>query len=771
MKITNRVRILSILLLQFVLLLIWGGYRYKTLDGFYGEYRGVDDKYFSVYGENDALKDGYFVDESFGKEGVFTCGPYLKLPKGIYQITVFYEAIGTGHTCAAYDEDSEYFALGLKGDTIILNQEQTVKSFAIWVERELEYFEIRTYYGGNGSLLIKQIVIEEKSVGAVYPVVKTALLIVLIDLVAIYIYMVKKRLLSTKSAITALILFGVICIASAPALKSNMVNAYEYTDFHYWLMRIEGLKDGILAGNIPVRIQPNWLNGYGYATSVFYGDLLLGFPAFLRIMGFSIQETWNIYVILINTTTCLIFYFCTKGIFKSRTVAILGSTLFTLSSYRLAHLIVSPKGGTTLALIMVPLVVYGMYLVFYNPKSRKSWLCISIGMTGAIQSHLLTCAVVAMAIALTILLGIRKFMNKYSIVSMIKAVVASAILNLWFLIAYMDYMNEDLYISSDAWKLYYNNIQRKGVDLSDYLNFYKEAGMKTTVDLILLVGLVAFIAICVLIPKEKISVEKIRYRKIGIVTSIVSGLFLFMSSKYFPWDFITERFEFSRTYVNSIQFPAQRIQGVTCVLLIVVVCCAFAILKELLKEEEYKIGLMGVLLVTLATSVHIISYAINNKENIEIYDAAALDSTRISTQVFISTYAEPEVFVEETALARAGIKITKYEKKRLDVYIECENMLLESSAIEVPLYFYKGYRAVDNEGNMLELIPNDKYTILVEVPGGYEGNIHIYFKEPIVWTISFWVSVVSAILIFGTQIILTIKERKRDEKSINHCQP
>lgn len=61
------------------------------------------------------------IDEETGGEGVFTCGPYRKLEKGIYYITVYYQTDTPDNVSYAFSESAEYFYQGILSDRTILN--------------------------------------------------------------------------------------------------------------------------------------------------------------------------------------------------------------------------------------------------------------------------------------------------------------------------------------------------------------------------------------------------------------------------------------------------------------------------------------------------------------------------------------------------------------------------------------------------------------------------------------------------------------------------
>lgn len=59
-----------------------------------------------------------------------------------------------------------------------------------------------------------------------------------------------------------------LLFSSLPLLQDTMLSS---GDLGYHMLRMMGIKDGILAGQFPVRIAPKWQQGYGYASSIFYG--------------------------------------------------------------------------------------------------------------------------------------------------------------------------------------------------------------------------------------------------------------------------------------------------------------------------------------------------------------------------------------------------------------------------------------------------------------------------------------------------------------------
>lgn len=550
-----------------------------------------------------------------------------------------------------------------------------------------------------------------------------------------------------------LALAAIIGFASSPLLTGGLFR-YQM-DLNFILMRIDGLKDGLLSGEFPVRIQPNWLNGYGYATSIFYGDLFLTVPAVLRILGLSVQGAYFAYQLCVNAATCLIAYYCFKGMFGSRQIALVGSCVYTLSTFRLMLVYVLTRGGMYTAYTFLPLAAYGIYLIYFDCRNQKSWFYLAIGMTGIIQSHLLTAQVTVFTIALIILVSIKSFFQKKRLLAMIKAVAASIVLNIGFLVPLLDYIG-DMHVSSDSWKEIWNFIQRKGEDGSGFFAMFREGNSTQAPDMILIFGMLLFLILLVCSDRQ----EGVKYRKIGSVTGTVSLLLLFMGTKYFPWDQIEICFPNSRMIVNSLQFP-HRFYETGIVLMVITLCCGLIMLKEQIGDRsEYRTGVALIFCICLLSAGYILSNLINHESVTKLYNTGDLDDKWINTEEYLPEGAEPELFTLETASAGDGVRISSYKKEALHIQMQCTNEGNGSGYVELPLVYYKGYQARDRADNDLEVICGENKTVVLKIPPNYRGEVSVFFQEPLLWTATFWISVVGA-AVMTVKIVVGNKKKRR----------
>lgn len=80
--------------------------------------------------------------------------------------------------------------------------------------------------------------------------------------------------------------------------------------------------------------------------------------------------------------------------FEDRNIGLLCTVLYTLSVYRLSKTYICGSLGETFGILFLPLIACGFYLVFAQDVTKKqyhySWIPLTIGFTGLVQSHLLT---------------------------------------------------------------------------------------------------------------------------------------------------------------------------------------------------------------------------------------------------------------------------------------------------------------------------------------------------------------------------------------------
>ncbi|MFR5864718.1 MAG: serine hydrolase [Acutalibacteraceae bacterium] len=159
-------------------------------------------------------------------------------------------------------------------------------------------------------------------------------------------------------------------------------------DILFHLNRIDALSAEIEAGNIPARIYHTVYGGVGYASGMFYGDWLLYFPAWLVTAGVGVVTAYKLNVMLVTVMTLLIAFFCAKAAFGDDRSAFTAAVTYGFSGYFAIDTYTRAAVGEMTAFAFVPLVFLGLWSILCGDK--KKWLCLPVGLTFLLVSHVLS---------------------------------------------------------------------------------------------------------------------------------------------------------------------------------------------------------------------------------------------------------------------------------------------------------------------------------------------------------------------------------------------
>ena len=146
--------------------------------------------------------------------------------------------------------------------------------------------------------------------------------------------------------VVGLTLAGLVLLCSLPVLTDAVSYGF---DLSFHMSRLAGVAEGLANGQFPVRIYPNFLNGYGYASPLFYGDLLLYFPALLMLAGMPLFRAYNLLLVGVHILTALLCWWSFSRIFKGRAAALTATALYMTAYYRLFNMYYRPALGETCA--------------------------------------------------------------------------------------------------------------------------------------------------------------------------------------------------------------------------------------------------------------------------------------------------------------------------------------------------------------------------------------------------------------------------------------
>lgn len=707
---------------------------------------------FGVYDEG---QGGYAADAAAGQTGNLVDFSNIALPKGVYRVCLSYTTdANMQNMCTVTDDSVAYNGLLTNGEMLYSGLEQT--DFEMWLLQDTSSLIVHARYN-QGNLAVKGLTIYQTNAGNRIILFLYLCLILIVD--SIYLFRKYDAAygvpIQQKNVILGVL--AIVVMASIPLMTNYIVNS---GDIGYHLLRIEGLKDGILSGQFPVRIAPDWQQGNGYADAVFYGQTLLLPAALLRMIGFTVNTSYRIYMLLINAATAWLSYYCFQKIFKERYVGLLCSMLHTLSVYRLYKTYMCGALGETLGSLFLPLIVYGFYRVFtediHSKEYKWSFLPLLIGFAGIIQSHMLTCEIVGgFTILLCIILWKRVF-RKETFWALAKAAVGSVLVAAWFVVPFLDYMlTGDFVIHHVSGR----TIQERGLYLAHLFSFPTfagpdvfpaENGMVGTAPMGIGFALLAvwlawgYLRITGRIRKsgnEHLTAEEIA---LGRILGIFAGMAMLMSLSLFPWDRIQFLNRITATLVSSLQFPNRflTLGSVACVGLAGVI--GVWIWRS--GRPGGKALWAGALIVlTFMTSVYMETDFLYKKDFMRVYNDEGMGNGYISGAEYLPYGTDATQLIYRAPIAGGDVEIEGYEKGPLTVEVSCRSYGAEGS-LNLPLLYYKGYRAYDADtGEELEVYDGDNHTVHVKVPEGYEGTVRTTFVSPWYWRLAEAVSLISGI--------------------------
>lgn len=697
---------------------------------------------------------GYYIDGGMEDyENIRIGKEDLLFPKGSYEVDAVYDSNAKIHM-----QVTDQYNRQLSGD--VVSRAEAGKKFEIFVEDSWVPISVNLYMAGGCKpeqyLLVTSIKFTSTFTWYKKHIFELLFVIILAD-IGLWLYGRRDRIPFLKQEREVLVSLGIIAFVSSIPLMVDYL-MIEQHDILFHLFRIEGIANGLSAGEFPVRIQSQWLNGHGYPVSVMYGDAFLYIPALFRIMGFDAQISYKAFVVFVNIATAGSSFFCFSKIGKDKRIGVIASAVYTLNLFRLTEIYTRAAVGEYTAMVFYPIVLYGLWYIFTKQQEeiRESgiWLVLGFGYLGILLSHLISCETIGLFTVLVCLLQIKKVVQKERFFALFKAFLFLIAGGLWFVVPMLDYMGLGL----RAAKAGGGQIQETGLFWAQFfINRYHVGGsvqntasgikgeMPSTLGLIFLV--ILFAAIFLISCRNKAFQEKKQFKLCFILT----GIFMWLCTKDFPYDWIAKQAKIGRLLVRSLQFPMR-------FLAILSLLCTWMLVLVLMqnKTDVLKKGLFEVFVavILLSESVTFMSEVLNSFEAEVIKDGRVISSFTVEGGEYLYAGADTNDYVDEITEIGDGVAIESAEKGSLRLELRVTNSSSEEQTLELPLINYKGYQAVDTDtGKRLYLSDGSSHRINLHLPSEYSGNILVKFVAPWYWRAAEIIS----FLFYGMAVVMAMR--------------
>lgn len=671
---------------------------------------------------------------------ILSCGPYISLEKGSYDITIDYQTDTEGNQYKMYCGESRYLdAVFARDKDGFFSAKNTQIICHIKALKNIEAFDIQTLYQGVGTFSIQKITIAQTNRDVKYQLSGLMLLFVIINLVVLFWKQIR-RLFEKENYKYTVSMIGIAFFSSLLIFVNGYYGGHD-SIFHF--MRIEGVKEAILSGQWSAKIHPTHLKGYGYATGVMYPQLFLYIPAILRIVGFDLINSYKIFLLIINILTVVITFYSLKKMMKDQTIALLGTILYVLAPYRVMDLYYRMAVGEYCAIMGLPLIVYGLYDLIQDKREqdRTSWISLVIGYSIVIESHILSIILVGFFCFVVAVCFIKRFFKKENWLRIGKIAILTIAINLGFLTSFLDYYRLQFNSSTDTISKYGVTFAQLFTNqvLSDFPmhSFAIEEGIAGEIPLGLGYGLLFGTMIFVIYMKQKSE-----YTKLGITALILSGITILFSWYRFPWDVVSQE-TFLGKIIANIQFP-WRFLEITTILLVIVSCVGIRQIEQHQNRRIlcFVIAIIAILGFTNMTDPFIEKGALNNYITLNTEDVGTNCEYMLQG-------------TDKDALMRSGdavkessedIIVSNFERTTQGMQMEVVSDSDAEQFIEVPFLMYPGYTAtaVDSKEKLAVTFGNNN-VVRVILPSHFAGKIEVYFAGKWYWKVATMISVLSVI--------------------------
>jgi len=528
------------------------------------------------------------------------------------------------------------------------------------------------------------------------------------------------------------------------------------------VMRMEGVKSGLLDGQCPVFIFPDNNNGFGH-LGFMYPNLFLYFPALLRICGVSIPVVFNSIYFIFNAATAFTSFLSGEVIFKgNRYQKYVFTILYVLLPYRLVNLYNRADLPELIAMCFLPLVISGVYSCICEDDPNdflKPVAMLVIGMTGIFHSHIPS-SVDALALALLYaLIFLKHVMNKRSIGIIVTSIVCTFLINIGFIVPFIRMytfgLNLDYYRRTYGITIYGRYALMDLLGIHDFSHGTAWGG----ISLIGIAGAVLFLYYVISVKKDGSKSDTFM-----TATGIIF-LVLFMSvPSEFPWNKIVDT-GIVKLYISVMEYSfrimflaapllslitvyalfrinigsAGRKAAAAALFLLALICAIPGVMGEL-KEEAY---------------IHRLSNDAGNSHLREYWPQGTTDSIFDDDRVYWSS---------------ENLEYDGYVKKGTNVEFQYDVLTDKDEWIEPPVLYYPGYKAIviDASGKKYDLAvtQGDYFRTKIELPAVLSGSsVKMYYGGLWYFNIAYFISVVST-FVFAAVLLANILYGKRKKACV-----
>lgn len=555
--------------------------------------------------------------------------------------------------------------------------------------------------------------------------------VIFIGILLSTVYFFKDRIsISRKQWIEILLMTFIVIVTMVLNYSTEIRRA---VDIRCHLLRINGIFTGIEDRQFPVIIYPNQCNEYG-EMGILYPNVLLYFPAILRVFGVSLKTAYIYYAIFINSITMAFAYIGFKKISDSDNIGTITAIMYYLMPNRMRfNLSWGSVGGAGTAMAFLPLAIAGLYCLLKKREDRVDFLMLPIGLWGMFTSHIVSTLVAILILTIVSLFHIREIFDKSCLIKLCISVVIFIVISLGSIVPFLDNYFEGFNNEALAWGGYSTFMGEFDRTFTEISCVYR------IVDMVLVIIVIALF----IMNARRISndADKKFYICFGIMAAI-SVLFI---TRIIPWKYL-----FSVGFIGSflgetIQYP-DRFLTITEPALVI---CFVLIFKWIDADWVIK-GLVSLSAMAVICGCFVDYYSYYTYGEKMLYDSV---SGEIDWHFddYLPKGTEREWYQTDTGNFSNYDTINIASHSKIWTHISTEyTCSTDGEYLEYPLFYYKNYEAYDQDMKPVRVEKGDRNYVRVYLDKCDDVHtINLMYKVKMLYKISALISIVLFVILMG----------------------
>ena len=636
------------------------------------------------------FNDGSIISEEAGEDYTFATKPFV-LPTDRYRLEIEYISSAEGIALVQGNNDC-VFEIQMPptyGEKNIITNDHLILSHGT------DRGKIKFFQKEPGEISVSRITItsdhhmySDYKFIALFAGVITAALITLI--------LIFNKLKLTRTRMSYLGLFAIaIIVVNIPFC---VYGTYYEVDTQAHMKRIEAIVQGIHDRQFPVIVGPNYANQYGELVALQPG-LFLYIPAFLRLFNVSVPTAYNFYMILVNVATGIVAFLCAERMFGTIRWAIVAAVFYLMEPFRIYVMLKLGAGaGMGTALIFLPFLIMGMHETMNKRGAR--WKYISIGLWGMACSHVMGFALAVIGMFAYILFHFKRMFEKGVFTALLKAAVVFALMSLGALVPFVGYYFTKWNRSALAWTDFY------------HIPIEWNAVIQTVIAMAVLIT--AYIGV----------------KQTGFLTRFGRGIFVMgfvfviMSSGLFPW-FLFKKIGPVDSFLSMMQYPLRfHFLAVP----YVSYAAAEAVCSNMDSRTRIRKKILYIIVGLFGVGVLL--------ETIEYFKVDKLFGDPVSGEIntvmedYLPEGTLSEWYENDTGEFSDYDAIKAYSYSKVNTHVDCSyTCRLDGQYMELPMFYYDGYAAYDQDGKRLRVDKGERNRVRVYLTKSNEiQEFHLRFE-------------------------------------------